>query len=71
MDPSGCQAKWLRRAEISLDVSLLSGRSCRLSMACNATVMDVLRKSREALNVDVSNLETKNGFGWTWSGLGG
>lgn len=50
------QAKWLRRAEISLDVSLLSGRSCRLSMACNATVMDVLRKSREALNVDVSRL---------------
>ena len=53
-----CQAKWLRQSEISLEVSLLSGRSCRLSMACNATVMDVLRKSREALNVDVSSLET-------------
>lgn len=50
------QAKWLRQSEISLEVSLLSGRSCRLSMACNATVMDVLRKSREALNVDVSRL---------------
>eukprot|EP00435_Cladocopium_sp_Y103_P001025 s4767_g1.t1 len=50
------QVKWLRRGEISLDVSLLSGRSCRLSMPCNATVMDVMRKSREALSVDVSRL---------------
>lgn len=46
----------LRAPEISVEVCLLSGRSCLIAISPSDNVMLLLQRSREKLGVDISTL---------------
>ena len=41
-------------SDILIEVCLLSGRSCEIALVPTARLMDLMRKAREALKVDIS-----------------